>query len=246
MIGTWEGSLDVGGTQLRIVFHVERGDDGSLGGTMDSPDQGGFGIGLSGVTVEGSDVTFGVAAVGGEYTGTLSETGDEIGGTWSQGPNNLPLKPMRSEGAAAPKMKSFMEREVAALSEETRASAGAGLSEESISRTIAQLNSPWFRFFLHHDPRPALERLDVPVLSLIGEKDLQVPHALNNPEIEAAFGRGGNPDATVRTLPGLNHLFQEAETGSPAEYQRIEETMNAVALEAVSEWILERFGPGID
>ena len=147
--------------------------------------------------------------------------------------------------AAAQKMRSFIEGEVASLSVETRAAAATGLSEQAIDRTVAQFNSPWFRFFLHHDPRPALERLDVPVLSLIGEKDLQVPPALNNPEIEAAFERGENPDATVLTLPGLNHLFQESETGSPAEYQQIEETMNGAALEAVSAWILERFGPGI-
>ena len=52
-----------------------------------------------------------------------------------------------------------------------------------------------------------VENLCVPVLSLIGEKDLQVPYDLNNPEIEAALNRGGNPDTTVVTLPGLNHRF---------------------------------------
>jgi len=52
---------------------------------------------------------------------------------------------------------------------------------------------PWFRLFLHHDPRIARERVRVPVLSLIGEKDLQVPDDLNSPEIRAAFERGGRP-----------------------------------------------------
>ncbi|GIT50921.1 MAG: hypothetical protein Ct9H300mP15_11340 [Gemmatimonadota bacterium] len=79
-----------------------------------------------------------------------------------------------------------------------------------------QFNSPWFPgFFLHHDPRPVLEQVSVPVLAIFGEKDLQVPHELNVPEIEAALQRGNNEDATVRVLPGLNHLFQQAGNRCP-------------------------------
>ncbi len=104
-----------------------------------------------------------------------------------------------------------------------------------------KFNSPWFRFFLHYDPRPVLEQVSVPVLAIFGEKDLQVPHELNVPEIEAALQRGNNEDATVRVLPGLNHLFQQAESGAPSEYQQIEETFNQSALKLVSSWILEQF-----
>jgi fermentation-respiration switch protein FrsA (DUF1100 family) len=109
---------------------------------------------------------------------------------------------------------------------------------------VRQFNSAWFRFFLSYDPRPALEAVTVPVLAVFGEKDLQVPPAQSAPEIEAAFERAGHADATVLVLPGLNHLFQEAETGSPTEYQQIEQTMSPAVLEAVSSWILQRFGPG--
>lgn len=47
--------------------------------------------------------------------------------------------------------------------------------------------------------------------------------------------------ATARMVPGLNHLFQTATTGSPSEYATITETMSPVALQAVSSWIKERF-----
>ena len=67
------------------------------------------------------------------------------------------------------------------------------------------------------------------------------PHELNVPVIEAALQRGNNEDATVRVLSGLNHLFQQAESGAPSEYQQIEETFNQSALELVSSWILEQF-----
>jgi hypothetical protein len=39
-------------------------------------------------------------------------------------------------------------------------------------------------------------------------------------------------------MPGLNHLFQTAKSGPPAEYAQIEETMSPVALEKVADWIL--------
>jgi hypothetical protein len=46
----------------------------------------------------------------------------------------------------------------------------------------------------------------------------------------------------VRELPGLNHLFQPATTGSPDEYATIEQTFDREALEIVAAWIVERFG----
>jgi hypothetical protein len=41
-------------------------------------------------------------------------------------------------------------------------------------------------------------------------------------------------------LPGLNHLFQSAKSGSPAEYTTIEETMAPAALKTISDWIVVR------
>ncbi len=448
--GRWEGVLDAGGTRLRIVFNIEADDDGVLTGTMDSPDQGAFGIPLSSVTADGSTVTFAVAAIGGAYDGTVSDAGSEISGTWSQGGASLPMSLTRSEGepappprrpqepeeplpydvedvtfangdarialagtltiprgpgphpgavlvsgsgpqdrdealaghkpflvladhltrngiavlryddrgvgesegdfqsatsedfagdalaavahlralpsvaddgvgivghseggligpmaanrsgavayvvmlagpgvpgidilieqgrlinqamgtppvitemnmalqrrladivaeepdpeAAATRMRAAFVELVETLPANIREAAGEQLGEAAIEQTVTQMNSNWFRFFLPHDPRTDLERVDVPVLALFGERDLQVPYAQNQPEVEAAFARSGNADATVRVLPGLNHLFQEATTGTPMEYQQIEQTMSPTLLHAVSDWIVERFG----
>jgi hypothetical protein len=41
-------------------------------------------------------------------------------------------------------------------------------------------------------------------------------------------------------LPGLNHLFQTAKTGSSREYAQIEETIAPVALETMANWILKQ------
>jgi uncharacterized protein len=145
--------------------------------------------------------------------------------------------------AASVQMRAAIVAEVEALPEGMRETVRAGFPEQAIDQAIAQMNSPWFRFFLHYDPRPALEQLTVPVLALFGARDLQVPPAQSAGEVEAAFDRGRNADATVRVLPGLNHLFQEAETGLPTEYAQIEQTFSPEALVILSDWIVERFGP---
>jgi fermentation-respiration switch protein FrsA (DUF1100 family) len=100
--------------------------------------------------------------------------------------------------------------------------------------------SPWFRHFLTHDPRPALRKVRVPVLAIVGEKDVQVPAKENLAAIAAALKEGGNTDHTLKELPGLNHLFQTCKTGLLGEYATIEETFAPSALELVSSWVLEK------
>lgn len=95
--------------------------------------------------------------------------------------------------------------------------------------------SPWFHAFLRHEPGPALQSLRQPILVLNGERDLQVPAALDLDAIRGALK--DNPRAVVKELPALNHLFQTARTGAGSEYAEIEETMAPLALDTVSEWI---------
>ena len=90
VVGAWSGALSVQGTELRIVFHVEQGDDG-LTATMDSPDQGVTEIPVSRVSVAGDSVTFAVDRIGGTYEGALADDGAEIEGQWTQGGRSFPL-----------------------------------------------------------------------------------------------------------------------------------------------------------
>jgi pimeloyl-ACP methyl ester carboxylesterase len=113
----------------------------------------------------------------------------------------------------------------------------------TLSNALAgPLGGRWFRYFLSHDPRPALRQLHCPVLVLNGEKDLQVLPDQNLPEIEKALREAGNPDVTIVRLPNLNHLFQTATKGTPDEYASIEETMNPSVLDTVSKWLRSRAG----
>lgn len=446
--GSWHGVLDAGAAKLRLVFHVTTAPDGTLAGTLDSPDQGARGIPASGVSAEGRNLTFVLAALGARFEGTLAEGDTALVGTFAQagatfpltlrreeagavaapprrpqipappypyreeetsvsnpeagvtlagtltlpsgpgphpavvlvsgsGPQDrdetllghkpflvladhlarqgiavlryddrgvagstgtfstattldfasdalaavahlrarpdigavgivghsegglvAPLAATRSDGVdfivllagpgltgaeivlaqsalisraagtppevvefntrtrraafeavrthqdtaeAARAVRSVIEASIEELPAEVRSALAARSTPEAIEAQVRSVNTPWFRFFLDHDPRPVLEDVRIPVLALLGSLDLQVPAEDNAREIEAALHRGGNPDATVRILPGLNHLFQTAETGAPTEYEQIEETMSPVALEAVSGWIRARF-----
>lgn len=130
-------------------------------------------------------------------------------------------------------------------SEETRAQAGVtddASLDGAVAAQVQSVNTPWFRFFLTYEPAETIERLTVPVLAINGENDLQVPYEENLREIEAALRRGGNTEYEIYALPGLNHLFQYSATGSPAEYQAIEETWSVEVMELIAEWILEMVG----
>ncbi len=132
------------------------------------------------------------------------------------------------------------EKDPAAAQRRVRAllSAQPELKGAALDVQVQAVMSPWFRFFLTYDPRPTLAKVKVPVLAVGGERDLQVPAKENLDAIRAALDSGGNKDHTVKMLPGLNHLFQECQTGSVTEYSQIEQTMSPVALKTVSDWIL--------
>jgi pimeloyl-ACP methyl ester carboxylesterase len=110
--------------------------------------------------------------------------------------------------------------------------------DATLQSQLAILTSPWMRHYLSYDPASTLQRVRVPVLAINGSLDLQVPAKQNLPAIEAALKAGGNGKTKVVELPGLNHLFQKATSGAPAEYGTIEETMNPQALAVIGDWIL--------
>lgn len=106
-----------------------------------------------------------------------------------------------------------------------------------IDLQIRQLNSPWFRFFLKYDPAEALAKTNCPTLALYAEKDLQVPAPENVAALNQLIEESQKTNIEPLELPGLNHLMQTAETGSPKEYGTIEETFSPKALEAISNWM---------
>jgi len=427
LAATWEGILDAGMQRLRFILHLSRDAKGALRATVDSPDQGAFGLPVDSAKLEGSRLQLKVPVVQAEFDGRLNDRGDELGGTWRQGGGMFPLKlkavaaptPVRrpqlpvppfpylsedvtfasraqgitlagtftcpkakdrvpavvlisgsgpqdrdetlfghkpflvladhlsrhgiavlrfddrgvggsshgpddittrdfaedalgavawlaarpevdrrrigiighSEGgqvalfgasassdvafvvmlagsglpgerlldlqtAAISRAAGVPEAQIAALQAINRQAYAiakepgtdaaarltplfdaAGMPHEAQAAQVQVLLSPWFRFFVSHDPAEDLAQLRVPLLALAGDKDVQVVAAPHIEAMRKALDAAGHRDHTLTILPGLNHLFQECRTGGLDEYGAIEQTMAPVVLETIASWI---------
>jgi fermentation-respiration switch protein FrsA (DUF1100 family) len=107
----------------------------------------------------------------------------------------------------------------------------------AFTQGLVSVNNPWMRYFIVTDPAQFWTKVKCPVLALNGEKDLQVSYEMNLPAIKAALRSGGNREVKTVMLPGLNHLFQTADKGSPDEYINIEETFSPAAMDLMTSWI---------
>lgn len=129
-----------------------------------------------------------------------------------------------------------LEEKLMAYFTEQMEKSGEQIQEKLMQRMIAQVNRPWYHYFIQHDPVPFLKKVKCPVLAINGDKDVQVTPR-NLAPIEAALKAGGNKNFVVKELKGMNHLFQHCETGSMSEYAQIEETMSPEVLEMITDWI---------
>jgi len=115
-----------------------------------------------------------------------------------------------------------------------------GWSEDDITREVKGTYWIWFHEALKLEPQKYLNMSACPTLAVTGEKDRQANPKENLPIIEQSLKEGLCKDYTVVELPGLNHLFQTAETGAISEYETIPEIIAPIALHTISEWITER------
>ena len=86
--GPWIGTLDIQGTKLNIVFHFKQNDN-IWSGTIDSPDQGAYGLKIDEVVVDGQKISTQSHQIQMTFSGELQQ--DTIKGTFKQGPLSLPL-----------------------------------------------------------------------------------------------------------------------------------------------------------
>ncbi|MFZ5517435.1 MAG: alpha/beta hydrolase family protein [Candidatus Zhuqueibacterota bacterium] len=90
--GVWQGALKIQAMELRLVVHLSADSTGAWAATMDSPDQGAFGIPIDKVKFNGDSLRFDVAVVRGFYEGKFVADSLIFNGHWNQGGMSLPLK----------------------------------------------------------------------------------------------------------------------------------------------------------
>lgn len=104
-----------------------------------------------------------------------------------------------------------------------------------IAKLCAESSSNWFYTVLRINPGQYLKKVKCPLLALNGSKDSQVEAETNLKAVSALQKR--NPKATIRKIEGVNHLFQQCETGMFDEYAKIEQTMSPAIFTILTEWL---------
>ena len=97
-VGEWHGKLSVGAASLRIGLSVKRNADGTLAGTLVSPDQGGQRIPTDPVTLSGNTLSFTIPSIKASFVAAWDPARQAWAGTWTQG-MSFPL--LLLPGAAA-------------------------------------------------------------------------------------------------------------------------------------------------
>jgi len=89
--GVWNGVLDVGGKQMRVVLRMVNHPDGTSTGVVINLDGGNIEIPVSAIRQNAANVIVEIRAVGGSYSGTLDANGSELAGTWTERAFSAPL-----------------------------------------------------------------------------------------------------------------------------------------------------------
>ena len=87
--GKWQGAIEVQSSSLKLVFHITQ-EGNSYSATMDSPDQGAYGIPVSEISYALKILKLKVAVAALSFEGNLSDA-NTIEGTFQQGGLTLPL-----------------------------------------------------------------------------------------------------------------------------------------------------------
>jgi pimeloyl-ACP methyl ester carboxylesterase len=109
-----------------------------------------------------------------------------------------------------------------------------------IEQQFSELRMPWYAYFLNYDPGPSWLLIRCPTLAIWGDNDVQVLPGLNAKAIQGMLERNRSLEATLITLPKINHMMQSSGTGLPDEYDSIAETISPVVLDSIRQWLIQQ------
>jgi pimeloyl-ACP methyl ester carboxylesterase len=205
LAGTWAGTLQAGDSVLHVVLHIMKGNGGSPRATLDSLDQGVYGIEAL-VTQTGSTLKIEVPSVNVSYEGEISADRRAIDGTWSQGGVALPLLWRRQAHAASAK------KPVDAVS-----------AAEGVWQGILETNGMRFRLQLHiaHDAQgkltATLDSIDQGISGFPAANVVQTESAVHF-DLAAVNGvYDGTLNATGNLIAGM---LQQGGTSSALNFKR--------------------------
>jgi hypothetical protein len=133
------------------------------------------------------------------------------------------------------------------LQQRIQAAVVAGKGWEGIPEAYRkQADTLWFRSFLTFDPLKVMKKVEQPIVIVQAGRDRQVPSPRHGQLLlDAAKGRKKQPDASLVTIDGVNHLFVPAETGDVDEYALLQDKrVSPKALDALVPWLRDKLHVG--
>lgn len=109
--------------------------------------------------------------------------------------------------------------------------------EEWIKLNLDAYVNPWMLYFLNYNPMFDLKKINCHYLALNGTTDLQVPAKMNMEAIASYCNPSAGKIKEIKTLVGLNHMFQPSATGSPSEYGSNEITFDNTAIQEILNFL---------
>jgi uncharacterized protein len=194
------------------------------------------------VAAAGGNVAFVVAIAGSGLSGEVRITAIQVylaqerGATPAQQTRVRSLFTQIFRAVASTTNDAAASAQVAALIDEA---VGAKALSTEEATPIRQLMTPSFvREALNDNPVTYLKKVHAPVLALVGSLDRIVPAG---PYVEVMQPVLNTiPGSKLQVLPGLNHVMQTAQTGSPMEFGTIEESISPVALKVIGDWVAQQ------
>jgi pimeloyl-ACP methyl ester carboxylesterase len=109
-----------------------------------------------------------------------------------------------------------------------------------------QADTLWFRSLLTFDPRKVMNKVEQPVVIVQAGRDRQVPSPRHGQLLlDAAMGRKKQPDASLVTIDGVNHLFVPAESGDVDEYALLQDKrVSPKVMDALVPWLRSKLHVG--
>ena len=92
LAGTWFGLMEKPPARIRVVMTIARGEDGTLSGTMRSPDQGDEEVPIDSLSFEGTAVNMTVGSLYATYQAEMNGDGSTMLGTWNQTGRTMTLE----------------------------------------------------------------------------------------------------------------------------------------------------------
>ncbi len=111
-------------------------------------------------------------------------------------------------------------------------------NQQAVEDAIEDLLEWEWRYLLGTDPADDLQKVQCPVLAMIGENDAQVNAEANLAAVRHASKAGMAKNVSAVALPNHNHLFQETgDSGALSDYWHLGEPFSATSRAIILSWL---------